>query len=226
MPTPDAMLLGQFLASRLGKTAMLRYTYHNEIVMPGGATNTPGASQEYESMTVPQHTPTLNLPQEVWRAVPGYPQYTVSSLGRVRGARGWLLRPGPSNGRNYPTVALYRDARRHTVTIHRIVALAFLGPCPLGMEVHHEDDNHDNYVLSNLRYVTRGDNQRICIARGRRATGMHHTIEEADVVAIRASDRPSRELAARYGISASQIRSIWRRDCWRNVPEGVRHADD
>lgn len=38
--------------------------------------------------------------------------------------------------------------------------LAFVGPCPDGMEVCHNDGNPENNRVENLRYGTRSDNMR------------------------------------------------------------------
>ena len=50
--------------------------------------------------------------------------------------------------------------RRVKVNIHRLVAEAFLGPCPNGCIVHHKDHNRRNPKLDNLEYVTLSDNNR------------------------------------------------------------------
>ena len=58
---------------------------------------------------------------ERWAAVPGFPKYIVSNLGRLANAsRGWLLStPAPEAGRT--TVTLYAGGRNVTVDLARIV---------------------------------------------------------------------------------------------------------
>lgn len=99
---------------------------------------------------------------ERWLPVPDYPNYEVSDQGRVRSrprsrTRGGLLK-APPNPAGYPEVHLYSDEHRRTWRVHVLVARAFLGPCPPGLEVRHLDDDKANPTLSNLAYGTRSEN--------------------------------------------------------------------
>lgn len=118
---------------------------------------------------------------ETWKPIPGHDAYEVSDIGRVRskmrvitvnGAQQKtrtvserILRAGIAS-HGYPMVALGRGNSR---TVHSLVAEAFLGPCPEGMEVLHADDNRQNPSLHNLSYGTRSRNLSEAWARGRRA---------------------------------------------------------
>jgi hypothetical protein len=109
---------------------------------------------------------------ETWRPIPdweGY--YSVSDHGRVRSEprtlratdgrifhyRGRVLRPSRDLNRRL-IVTLCRDGRNNTRRIHSLVALAFLGPRPPGLEVCHGDGDCANNHLSNLRYGTKSSN--------------------------------------------------------------------
>ncbi|WP_372732947.1 NUMOD4 motif-containing HNH endonuclease [Novosphingobium sp.] len=102
---------------------------------------------------------------ERWKTVLGFPDYMVSSEGRVYSHISQkFLRPGiASNG--YPTVAL---GRGNTRTLHSLVAETFIGPCPAGMEVRHRDGIRTNPKLSNLRYGSRSDNIKDAYEHGTR----------------------------------------------------------
>jgi hypothetical protein len=103
-----------------------------------------------------------------WRWVVGFPDYQVSDLGRVYShVSKKYLRPGVAS-HGYPTVAL---GRGNTRTVHSLVAEAFIGPCPVGQEVRHGDDNRKNPRLDNLEYGTRKQNVADMFRRGRYSVG-------------------------------------------------------
>lgn len=97
-----------------------------------------------------------DLDGEEWRPVKGAPGYEVSSLGRVRGRTGKILR-GSRAGAGYRTFAIGHRVRRY---VHHVVAEAFIGPRPKGHEVNHKDGVKANCAKDNLEYTTHAENQR------------------------------------------------------------------
>jgi hypothetical protein len=96
----------------------------------------------------------MEIVHEEWRPVKGREgQNEVSNLGRVRSRRK-ILKPLPHTS-GYRCVSL--DGRRSR-TIHSVVAEAFIGPRPTGMDVNHIDGDKTNNAASNLEYVTRKGN--------------------------------------------------------------------
>lgn len=112
-----------------------------------------------------------SIEPEAWKPVVGYEGlYEVSDQGRVRSlprrgrgnraARvygGQLLRPGKMV-RGHLSVALSRDNRAASRSVHALVLEAFVGPCPGGQEVRHVNDNPSDNRLANLEYGTRREN--------------------------------------------------------------------
>ncbi len=100
---------------------------------------------------------------EEWRPIPSYPDYEASGLGRIRSNRRKRSRiMTPSLTGTYLAVCLRADTSRgkRTVTVHSLVAEAFHGPRPSGLEVRHlNGDSADNRVV-NLSYSTHGENLR------------------------------------------------------------------
>ena len=113
-------------------------------------------------------------PIEQWLPVPGYELcYQVSSAGRVWSiprykTRGGYLRPSVSRW-GYLQVGLCRDSKTSTRFVHCLVAAAFLGPRPDGLEVRHLDGNPRNNVVPNLRYGTKSENAQDRLRHGHHA---------------------------------------------------------
>ena len=103
---------------------------------------------------------------ETWKDVPGYENlYQVSDFGRVRSLSrftrtkgktlrlhsGKMLRP-QTIPRYGLVVNLCKFGKLRQTSIPRLVLLAFVGPCPEGMECcHFPDRDVRNNKLNNLR---------------------------------------------------------------------------
>lgn len=109
----------------------------------------------------------INTPDEIWKAIPGFPGYEVSDQGRVRSFRKllqygkWKISDTPQRilmpvfcGK-YLYFSMVRDKKRHQMTVHKAVLLAFKGPPPPGMEGCHNDGIRTNCFLENLRWDTK-----------------------------------------------------------------------
>lgn len=109
---------------------------------------------------------------EEWRDVVGYEDhYEISNLGRVRSKdrksistdtilcqrKGKLLKP---KGHRYFRIDLSKNGFVRTYCIHRLVAEAFLPNVDNLPEVDHLDRNKHNNIVSNLRWVSKVENQR------------------------------------------------------------------
>lgn len=112
------------------------------------------------------------MSKERWRPVVGYEGiYEVSDQGRVRSLdriitqhdgmkrpmRGRILQQAVRDDGHTQVNMKYMGVAV-TRKVHRMVAMAFLGPCPEGMEVCHNNGNPADNRLSNLRYGTRSEN--------------------------------------------------------------------
>jgi hypothetical protein len=114
---------------------------------------------------------------EIWKPIPDYEGlYEAGSLGHVRSIpridnlgrelAGRILKTPVGKAHGYPTVNLCRDGKPKLYLVHRLVAAAFLGPCPDGEEVRHKDGVRTNPAAANLEYGPHGDNERDKIRHG------------------------------------------------------------
>lgn len=106
--------------------------------------------------------------EEVWKAVPGYSDYQVSSHGRVRRCdavgrwpAGHVLRPGSARSGHLYVILTGPDRRTRKEFVHRLVAKAFIGQPPFeGALVLHHDDCPTNNRPGNLRWGNAKQNAR------------------------------------------------------------------
>ena len=95
---------------------------------------------------------------EQWLRIDGFPNYMVSSVGRVMNIRTFrVLKPWLC--KDYLSISLCSNGDVSFKTIHRLVANAFILnltnlPC-----VDHKDRNSLNNHISNLRWCTKEENQ-------------------------------------------------------------------
>ena len=107
-----------------------------------------------------------------WRIVEDFTDYAVSSEGQIKRIHsagnikasnakvGRILKQARNKNSGYLYVALSLQRQRRTLLVHRLVAQAFLGPCPKGKEVNHKDGNKENNRVENLEYLTPKENMR------------------------------------------------------------------
>ena len=125
---------------------------------------------------------------EEWKAIPGYEGlYEASSEGRVRtlNPRARKRRDASPEGviyswvnkGGYKVVALYKDGQRKTPRVNQLVARAFHGEPPGGLEVRHLNDVKLDNRASNLSWGSRSENM-----RDRVANGIHHQANQENCV--------------------------------------------
>jgi hypothetical protein len=163
--------------------------------------------------------------QEVWRPVVGYEGlYEVSDQGRVRSLtrtihcadgrartfQGQLLDPWLST-HGYKMVTLRKDGNSTKRSVHCLVASAFIGPRPAGLDVLHGESGKLDNRLCNLRYGTAAENMADKLRDGTDNRGENHPMAKLtaeQVRLVRTSIEGASELAARLQVSRDAVVSI------------------
>lgn len=175
---------------------------------------------------------------EEWRDIAEHEgSYQVSSLGRVRSLdrvvrtsghapvrkqQGKML-SAADNGKGYSHIGLSKNGKTKTYRVCRLVATAFHGPCPEGMECSHLDGTRDNDTPENLQWVTPSENMSHTLIHGTDMRGTNHPsskLTETDVVEIRhryANGEMPCEIYKDYPVSKSTISSVTLGERWKHV---------
>lgn len=116
--------------------------------------------------------------EENWKPIPGFPLYEASDQGRIRSVdrtvnsngRGTYLKKGcvlsSFEQQGYRRVLLHKEGKPTAQLVHRLVYMAFHGPCE-GMQVRHwPDRDRSHNTPDNLQIGTNSDNQRDSVAHG------------------------------------------------------------
>jgi hypothetical protein len=169
---------------------------------------------------------------DLWKPVVGYECfYEVSDKGKVRSVyrtvsvtnqNGTFLKSYPSKllksyitSRGYELVKLCKDGIVKSYSVHRLVALSFLGKSELP-EVNHKDGNKLNNTLGNLEWVSSSDNQKHAFINGLQESNKGEDngqakLTETEVVFIhywRSVGFYAKELSAVFGTSKNHIQDI------------------
>lgn len=154
------------------------------------------------------------------RPVPGFPGLLATYGGHIIGPQGFLLHTKPDRDR-YPTITAYRDGRRSSQKVHRLVALAWFGPPPSKRHlVAHGDGVRFHNCVENLRWATPKENVADMMKHGtHRFFGRRRvSIETVRRIRERLSGGAAvSEVAADLKIWHHTVNNIRRGITWKNV---------
>lgn len=182
---------------------------------------------------------------ERWKSIPGYEGwYEASDQGRVRSldryittgkkrdrkrlVNGKVLKPRLNKGDGGMYVYICKDDIRKNRQVHRLILEAFVGLCPEGMECAHNNGNHTDNRLENLRWTTHKDNNDDKYKHGTIPYGEKHSmckLSDNDVKAIktllRNTNLTQRDIANLFDVEQTVISGIKLNKSRTNVlPDG------
>lgn len=109
---------------------------------------------------------------ERWKPVVGYEGlYEVSNLGRVRslprkGTKGGIVKASYSNSKHYAHIPLTKNKRGRTVSLHRVVAQAWIPNPDNKPQVNHKNGIKSDNRVANLEWMTNIENHQHAIDNG------------------------------------------------------------
>ena len=170
------------------------------------------------------------------RPIPGFEGlYSVTDSGEIwshdrtasngRHIRGRWLKQQVNKAYGYREVRLSKDGQASTMGVHRLVALAFLGPCPPRHVVCHNNGQAGDNRASNLRYDTRSGNAADMVHHRTVLRGERHPSSKLKAVQVHDIRRRFDAgegcdvLATEHGVSAMQVQAIGERRSWKWLQE-------
>lgn len=174
--------------------------------------------------------------KEIWKNIPAFPGYQVSTLGRVCSLRDSkkpvimkLQMTHPSkknpNGPRYWKVSLIdgMGLKRHK-RVHRLVLTAFVGlPPSKKHQGAHRDGNSLNNWLANLKWATQVENENDKIGHGTKCEGVSHgnvklTLKQVQEIRAVKVWTPGlvRDLALKFGVADATISKVRHNKRWKN----------
>ncbi len=180
-----------------------------------------------------------NLNDEIWSNIPDFKYYQVSNKGRVKSLDrerknrwntiyiqpGRLLIPN-KNIDGYLMVKLKNKTYRRCISVHRLVAQAFIPNLENKPEVNHKNFNKTDNRVENLQWSTGLENVThfhkygdVIILRGSQSHSSK--LNEEQVLEIRrmaaAKELPNTRIALRYNVTSGAIDAIVHRRTWTHI---------
>lgn len=164
-----------------------------------------------------------------WRDVVGYEGiYSVNARGEVKRlvsrfghAAGGLMAVGINAKNKYAYVCLCRDGKAKTTRLHKVVAAAFYGPCPNGMQINHKDGRKTNNAANNLEYVTQSENMLHAYRNGLQKPRLGSdvvfsklTVSQVEQIMLLEGTATHFEIGKRFGVDRKTISSIYSGFSW------------
>jgi hypothetical protein len=154
----------------------------------------------------------MDFKNEIWKVIDGFPDYMISSFGRVisnKSGESKVMSIRYHN-RGYVHYIIRNENGGKSFKAHRLVACAFIDNVENKPQVNHINGIKDDNRVENLEWCTNQENNTHSWDIGRKAAyyGQRHhktKLSEIDVIFIRQSQIPSRKLGKMFGVDKSSI---------------------
>ena len=180
--------------------------------------------------------------KEIWKDIVGYEGlYKVSNLGRVKslsrnfwnGVNWWKSKEKILKNNilsNYCIVYLYKNKKRKTKQVHRLVAQAFISNFNNKPEVNHIDGDKENNIVDNLEWCTHKENIQHAFKTGlknsKHRQGTKSNLSKLNEKQVRIikwllnnSDLTQREIGEIFNVKVPCISNIKNNKTWKQLED-------
>jgi len=169
--------------------------------------------------------------KEIWKSVVGFSNYEVSTYGRIRNINFQntgktrirkIIKP---NGRGYFRLILCNNGKKHYISLHRLIAKAFIENPLNKPQVNHKDGIKTNNYYKNLEWVTHRENTDHAIATGLRSNiNEKHGMAKLNNAKVRKIKKllmdkkyKQKDIAIMFGCGIGTISHIKKERQWKSV---------
>lgn len=151
---------------------------------------------------------------EIWKDVVGYEgKYMVSNLGRVKSVKKDLILTPKNNHDGYLRIQLWNKNKVEFVSIHRLVAMAFIPNIDNKPFVNHINGTKNDNRVENLEWVTQSENinhsWQIGLSKSQINSKLSKSVDQLDLNGNYIKTFPSTmEVERQLGIPHSQISNV------------------
>lgn len=158
----------------------------------------------------------------ICRPAAGLDCYLATECGRIISLLSGRLLGGAPSKKGYYAMRFSTPTGRKPMYFHAIIAETFLGPRPSGSEVNHRDGDKLNNAVSNLEYISKGDNVRHAYRTGLNLSGVRcpwAKLTEDQVREVRALAPTMRQcqIARHLNLKPAAVSNIIRGKKWRRI---------
>jgi hypothetical protein len=166
--------------------------------------------------------------KEVWKQIKGFEGwYSVSNRGRIRrdfpghGTKIGRIRKLNTDNDGYSTIILCKDNIRTHLKVHSLVANAFIGSRPKGMEINHKDNVRNNNLFTNIEYKTHQENVLHSYRMGRSRLTGGRKLTTNKILSIKkeygTGNFTHKILSEKYKVCPSTISRVVTNNTWKHL---------
>lgn len=176
--------------------------------------------------------------KEIWETIKSFENYQVSNLGNVKSLDRLIKRDyhgdvkyngkvlkNNLNHKGYPVVYLSVNSKQKTISVHRLVAIAFIKNPENKPQVNHKNGIKTDNRVDNLEWCTNKENQIHAYKNGLRNSQRgvlngFSKLTEKEVLEIRSLKNKEiklKYLSKKYNVSMTTISDIKKYKIWKHI---------